>query len=208
MQKTKLKTILKEISLFKGLDDSKLEELVSISKVKEYRKDNTIFYEGEESHSLIVLAEGTVRICKHNSKGDKINIGIFKPYSLVAEAATLKHTSFPATAYCEDDVKIVYIELETFSEKFIADPSVSYMIIDSLLEKIRMIETNIEINIASNAKDKILSYYERSQTLNLGLKNYEIASLLGMSPETFSRNLKKLEKDALILKSDTGYKVR
>lgn len=208
MQRTELKAILREIPLFKGLDESKLKELVSISKVKEYSKDSTIFYAGEQGDSLIVLAEGTVRICKHNSKGDKINIGIFKPFALVAEAVTLKHTPFPATAYCEDDVKIVYIELEAFSEKFISDPNVSYMIINSLLEKIRMIETNIEINIASNAKDKILSYYERSQTLNLGLKNYEIASLLGMSPETFSRNLKKLEKDKLIYKSDTGYEVR
>ena len=202
-----LTTILKEISLFQGLEESKLKELASISRIKKYNRDNTIFYEGEQSHALIIVAEGTVRICKHNSKGDRINIGVFRPYQLVAEAVTLKQAPFPASAYCETDVKIVCVDMNAFRETFLEDPKVSYRIIESLLEKIRIIETNIEINVASTAKEKIISFYKKNQTLNLGLKNYEIASLLGISAETFSRNLKHLEKEKMLYKSESGYRI-
>jgi len=101
--------------------------LASISRIKKYNRDNTIFYEGEQSHALIIVAEGT-----------------------------LKQAPFPASAYCETDVKIVCVDMNTFREIFLEDPKVSYRIIESLLEKIRIIETNIEINVASTAKDKML----------------------------------------------------
>jgi CRP/FNR family transcriptional regulator len=203
-----LTTILKEISLFQGLEESKLEELASISRVKKYKRENTIFYEGEQSDALIIVAEGTVRICKHNSKGDRINIGVFRPYQLLAEAVTLKQALFPASAYCETDVNIISIDMKAFRKTFLEDSKVSSMIIESLLEKIRIIETNIEINVASTAKEKIISFYKKNQTLNLGLKNYEVASLLGISAETFSRNLKQLEKEKVLYKSESGYIIK
>jgi len=208
MHQTELARILKETSLFKNLDEKQLEELLSISRVKKYKKENVIFYEGEESHSLILLAEGMVKISKHNSKGDRVNIGIFKPNSFIAEAVTLKQAPFPATAYCEVDTTVVFIEIDAFRNNFLKDSNISYMIIESLLNKIRIIETNIEINIASTAKEKILSFYKKNQTLRLELKNYEIASLLGISPETFSRNLKQLEKDGVVFKSNKGYTIK
>jgi CRP-like cAMP-binding protein len=59
--------------------------------------------------------------------------------------------------------------------------------------------------LASTAKEKIVTFYKRNQSLQLKLKNYEIASLLGMSPETFSRNVKSLEKEQRLKKSKEGY---
>ncbi len=208
MNNEKILDILKEIPLFEGFDREKIEKLASIARVKKYTNDSTIFFKGEQSHSLMIVTKGVVRICKHNQKGDKINIGIFKPYSFVAEAVTLKQAPYPASAYAEDDVEIIYIKINEFRDNFLKDANVSYLIIESLLGKIRMIETNIEINIASSAKDKIYAYYKKNEILKLGLKNYEIASLLGMSPETFSRNIKQLEKEKLLLKIDAGYEIK
>lgn len=46
----------------------------------------------------------------------------------------------------------------------------------------------------------ILHFYRENPTLSLDLKQYEIASILSMVPETFSRNIRKLVKEGKLSK--------
>ncbi|HID15416.1 MAG TPA: hypothetical protein EYP16_01240 [Candidatus Atribacteria bacterium] len=70
-----------------------------------------------------------------------------------------------------------------------------------------LLQQNIHFNIASSSKEKILHFYMQNSTLILDLKQYEIASLLGMTAETFSRNVSKLVKEEKLMKVALGYKV-
>ena len=79
--------------------------------------------------------------------------------------------------------------------------------IQSLLEKVDLLQQNIHLNIASTATEKILQLYKQNPALTLDLKQYEIATLLGMTAETFSRNLRKLVKEEKLMKVRTGYKI-
>jgi CRP-like cAMP-binding protein len=63
------------------------------------------------------------------------------------------------------------------------------------------------MNIASTAQEKILNYYKKNSDSGTKLKNYQIASLLGMSAETFSRKLTQLIREGKLLKTETGYKL-
>lgn len=60
------------------------------------------------------------------------------------------------------------------------------------------------MNIASSAKEKVLYFYEKNNYLKL--KKYEIASLLGITAETFSRNIKNLIEEGKLERTDDGYK--
>jgi len=86
-------------------------------------------------------------------------------------------------------------------------PGISYAIIQSLLKKIDLLQQNIHFNIATTSIDKILHFYRENPKLSLDLKQYEIASVLGMTPETFSRSLRKLVADKKLVKVGTGYRL-
>ena len=47
---------------------------------------------------------------------------------------------------------------------------ISYAIVQSILEKVELLQQNIHFNIASTVIDRILEFYERNPTLNLDLK--------------------------------------
>jgi CRP-like cAMP-binding protein len=70
-----------------------------------------------------------------------------------------------------------------------------------------LLQQNIHLNIASTATEKILHLYKQNPTLVLDLKQYEIATLLGMTAETFSRNLRKLVNEEKLVKMSIGYKI-
>jgi len=207
MQKKSIYAILKEVNMFSALKDDELKALENISHIFKYKEGETLFVEGDVSKSLMLLVDGVVSIFKHDSKGNKIVIGYFNRYALLAEAATLRHTPLPSSAIFQSDGTILKIDIVAFENLFMAHPNISYEIIQSLLSKVDLLQQNIHFNIASTSIEKILHFYRKNPALSLNLKQYEIASVLGMTPETFSRNVKKLVKDSKLKKVSTGYKI-
>ena len=198
---------LKEVSMFSSLGEDELKALEHISKIVDYKEGETLFVEGVISDVLMLLIEGVVSIFKHDDKGNEIVIGYFKRYELLAEAATLRHTPLPSSSRFETDGKLIKIDIHAFEKLFMLHPNISYAIIQSLLKKVDLLQQNIHFNIATTSIDKILHFYRENPALSLDLKQYEIASVLGMTAETFSRNLRKLVKDKKLMKVSTGYKI-
>ncbi|NOR54631.1 MAG: cyclic nucleotide-binding domain-containing protein [Sulfurovum sp.] len=207
MQNKQINTILKEVEMFSSLDDTELKALEKISHISQYDEGTTLFLEGEVSTSLMLLIDGVVSVFKHDSKGNEIVIGYFNRYALLAEAATLRHTPLPSSATFQSDGAILKMDLVAFEKLFITHPNISHGIIQSLLKKVELLQQNIHFNIASTSAEKILHFYEKNPALSLDLKQYEIASILSMVPETFSRNIRKLVKEGKLRKVSTGYKI-
>ncbi len=207
MENKSIIKILKGVSMFSSLEETELKALAEISHIAGYKENTNLFFKGDVSSSLMLLIEGIVSIFKHDNKGNEIVIGYFSPYKLLAEAATLRHTPLPSSATFKSDGAILKVDLEKFEALFMSHPHISQLIIQSLLQKIDLLQQNIHFNIASNSSEKILFFYKKNPKLSLDLKQYEIASILGMVPETFSRNVKKLVKEEKLEKVSTGYRV-
>jgi len=207
MTRTTIKDILKDVSMFSSLEEDDLLALEKISNIHAYKKGETLFVAGDISNALMLLVEGVVSVFKHDDKGNEIVISHFKGHELIAEAATLRHTPLPSTARFQTDGRLIKIDIEAFEKLFIMHPGISYAIIQSLLKKIDLLQQNIHFNIATTSIDKILHFYRENPKLSLDLKQYEIASVLGMTPETFSRSLRKLVADKKLVKVGTGYRL-
>jgi CRP-like cAMP-binding protein len=124
----------------------------------------------------------------------------------LAEAATLRHTPLPSSATFKTDGALLKIDIIEFEKLIIMNSKLAYVIIQSLLGKIDLLQQNIHFNIASTASEKILHFYEKNPKLVLNLKQYEIASILGITAETFSRNISKLIKNGKLVKIKSGIK--
>lgn len=193
--------------MFSSLEEQELKALEQISHIHTHQEGETLFMQGDVSDSLMLLIDGVVSVFKHDDKGNEIVISYFNRYALLAEAATLRHTPLPSSARFQTDGKIIKIDLKAFETLFMSHPNISYAIIQSLLEKVDLLQQNIHLNIAATSTEKILQFYSHNPKLALDLKQYEIATLLSMTAETFSRNLRKLVKDHKLEKITTGYKV-
>ncbi len=207
MKNKVINEILQEVSMFSSLEEEELKALADISQIVNYKEGENLFVEGETSDMLMLLIEGVVSVFKHDDKGNEIVIGYFKRYELLAEAATLRHTPLPSSARFETEGKLIKIDIESFENLFMSHPNISYAIIQSLLKKVDLLQQNIHLNIATTSIDKVLRFYKENPALSLDLKQYEIASVLGMTAETFSRNLRKLVKEKKLIKVSTGYKI-
>jgi CRP/FNR family transcriptional regulator len=207
MEKQNITDILKQINLFASLNDKELSELATVSHISHYHQGSIIFTQGEMSKNLMILINGVVSIYKHDSKGNEVVIGYFNKYALLAEAAVLRKTPLPSSATFQTNGSILKISLDGFENFLLSHSKLAYEIIQSLLEKIDLLQQNIHFNLAATSKEKVLNFYQKNPKLALDLKQYEIASILSMTPETLSRNISKLLKEEKLIQASAGYKI-
>jgi CRP-like cAMP-binding protein len=199
--------VLNAIDLFATFSDSEKEELAAMARLHRFDKGATLFTKGEISHAVIIVVEGIVSIYKHDSRGNEVPIGYFHRYALVAEAAVLRRSPLPSSAAFKTDGTIMKIALDGFEAFMLKHPGFAFKIIQSLLEKIDLLQQNIHFGLAATSNEKIINFYRRNPKMAGDLKQYEIASVLGMTPETLSRGIKALLREQKLVKKASGYAV-
>lgn len=186
---------LKEICLFGSLDNAQLDKLSTISIIKNFKPGNILFYEGDEPKNLYFLLDGLVKLYRYDAN-DNINIlSYYYSQALVGEAATLQRTPHQISAECETQCKVLVVAFDEFEKKFLKDPAISLGIIMQLVTKVKNL---MDSNMNQTSMQKLAGLIFENHELFTKLKKYKIAEILNMAPETFSRNLKKLQVDGII----------
>jgi len=198
-----LKGLLKKIPIFYDFNDKDLEYLQQISTLKIYQKDNIIFFRGDDAKNLYILLDGSLKIYKNNTKGNEVVLKILKGKCLVAELANLEHMPYPSSCATINESKVLAVDFKKFEEHFLNDPKFLLMFVKSLTKTILMLEQTISLNLTLDSTSKVAKHiYEASPCME-GMNQKIRAATLNMTPETYSRIIRKF-KDDNILKEENG----
>jgi len=190
--------LLKSIPIFSKLDVNELSELEQISKLKDYKNNQILFYEGEESLNLHILIDGKIEIFKTNNKGKEIPLKQFHPFSFVAEVSNYNHIQFPASAKSIENSTILLINYKEFEKKLLYNKSIATMILKSIANKVIVLEKLISENLTMDATQRIAKFIYEDEDVLLNQKHHIIANKLNITPVTFSRILKKFKEQNII----------
>ena len=190
--------LLQSIPIFSKLDSDELKLLQKISKLKSYKSNQIIFYEGEESLNLHIVIDGKVDIFKTNIKGKEISLKQFIPFSFIAEISNYNHIKFPASAKTIEDSTILIINYKEFEQNLLYHPSIASNIIESISKKVLTLEKLISENMTMDATQRIAKFIYENENLFLNQKHHILANKLNITPVTFSRILKKFKQQKII----------
>jgi len=188
---------LDEIPIFSALDDSYIQALQNEVHVKHYTKESIVFYEGDQSDYLHILMEGSVKLYKTSPKGTQIQINRFGAPALIAEFACFEKEPFPATCEFVTDGAIGLLHFDKLYE-YLNQPQFSLELIKSLTGKVMLLSSLVHKETILSSEAKIADLMIKKRSVFGRLKNNEIASMLNLTPETFSRILTKFKKEGII----------
>lgn len=189
---------LNKIPFFSKLNKEELDLLKDISQERVFSKGEILFYEGEEPKYLHVLLEGVLKLYKTNFKSQQIFLHQFKPVSFVAELANFESIPYPATAEFTTNGKVLKIDYEAFKNILFTHPELTFNIILSLSEKLKIMSQVVHNEIILTAEAKIAKFIVEHNELFGELKQTKIAQLLNLTPETLSRSLTKFKNQQFI----------
>jgi len=188
---------LEEIPMFSALGESYLKELQDCTHIKHFTKDSIVFYEGDQSEYLHILMEGSVKLYKTSPKGSQIQINRFNAPGLIAEFACFEQQPFPATCEFVTNGAIGLLHFDKLYE-YLSQPKFSLELIKSLTGKVMMLSALVHKETILSSEAKVADLMIKKVAVFNRLKNNEIASILNLTPETFSRIMTKFKKEGII----------
>ncbi len=188
---------LKEIPLFSRLDEKYMSELQSQMLIRSYDKNSLVFYEGETSEYLYILLEGDVRVYKTTPKGSQIHMHNFSAPEIIALIAIFEEIPFPASCEFLTEGKVGLLSMSKI-KKCMQNADFSISLVSALTKRMKLLSKLLHKETVYSSEAKIADLIVRNKSIFEHLKNNEIASILNMTPETFSRILTKLKRKKFI----------
>ncbi len=120
--------VLKQVSLFAGLDDQTIEQLASISERRTYKTGQSVFTEGQADTSLFVVISGVIKIDKQVNAEQQQTLHQFKEGEFFGEISFVRGGEHIATAQAVHDAEVLLIRRTEFDKLALRNPMVGYRI--------------------------------------------------------------------------------
>lgn len=129
--------ILGKTQLFSSLDQSGLLELASLAHVRQLKRGEVLFFDGEPAYSLFVIVSGSVRAYRVNAKGREQVIHIERAGATLAELPVFDDGPYPATAETEEPSVVLSLSREDFKAICFSHPNVAWAALRLLAGRLR-----------------------------------------------------------------------
>jgi serine phosphatase RsbU (regulator of sigma subunit) len=117
--------ILNNISVFNGLTDSELREIVPLLEPQVYPPKVQIIEEGSPGDSMFILKKGTVTVSKSENSNEKVNLGNIYSGSYFGELSLIDSLPRSATVRTVDETEIFRLNKSDFDNLLNANKNIA-----------------------------------------------------------------------------------
>lgn len=193
---------IKSATLFSGLSDSELEEVLEVAKRKPLQKGRIIFHQGDVAEGFYVLVKGRVKIFKVNLEGKEQILQFVSPGYPFAEAALFVGKTYPASAEVVEDGIAYFFASDDFKRLIKTRPTIALNMIITQATYLRRHARTIEDlslkEVSGRLAGYILEHSGAGDSFKLDISKTQLASRLGTVSETLSRTFAKMKEQGLI----------
>ncbi len=201
-----MKEKLKTIPLFSNLGDEHFAKILRLVRHLAFEKGAFIFNEGEPANGFYIVETGKVKIYKLSFEGREQILHIYGPGKPFGEVPVFEGNNFPASAMAMTKAEIIFIPREKFVKLISDTPGLAMNMLGMLSMRLREFTIQIENLSLKEVPARLALYiltlsreHNKALKVTLPISKAQLANLIGTTPETISRILKKIADKDLIL---------
>lgn len=184
--------------------DSQLE-VAGFATARRLRAGEVLYREGDEIAQLFVVHTGTAKLTHARADGEQL-IRTVGPGEVVGEHAFLTGARPDHTVTATVDAQVCVFDHRDLGRIIAHHPRVAVEMLRAVSSRLRHAERRITALAGADGASRVAEYllglpFVReggTATVTLPMTKREIASYLGMAPESLSRALRRLERDGAI----------
>jgi len=194
------------LELFNTLSKMQHELIFKLVVHRTYHEGERIYSPGEKANAIHIISRGKVRIFRLAENGREQLIRLLLPGEFTGELALFKEGVYEAYAESLETTRICMIHHDDFKELLKSYPTISIKMLNVLADRLSISEQQSTWMSTETSKERLIHYLTRTATLNhkgeyivkLPMAKKDLASYLGTTPETLSRQWTALKKDGVI----------
>ena len=161
-----LSLFLTKVSLFKGLNPDKIAKCLTEAdfKIKEYKKNEIVFFRGDILKKNIIIVKGTARGEMQKFNGDTIVINQMKAGEVLASAFLFgKNNVFPVDLIALENSEFLFLDKEKYLDLIQSDKRLLLNFIREISNKSQYLSKRIWFNFTHKTiEEKVLSYIKEN----------------------------------------------
>jgi len=198
---------MKDFSLFAGISAEKLHLLGAQATYKTFKQGEMVIGETDPVRSFYVVVSGQLKLYRSSAEGKEQTLQLLGPGNPFGLCTAFATDSFPASVMAIEKSAVLLIPGTVMEETARQEPVLLLNIIQILSQRLKdsmiLIESlalkEIPGRLASFLNHELLRNAADKKTIvELTLSQRELAKILGATPETLSRALRKMANDGIL----------
>ena len=203
----KYQELLREVPLFKDLDESDFSQVIAGTSPCTLRNGESLFRQHQTASDFFFVVKGKIKISLLSIDGTEKVVDIIKEGSTFAEAIIFRGINgYPVNADALADSIVLRINAAKYIKVLSHSTEACFKVIGNLSTRTHWLMNEVERLSLHNASYRLISFllesidddFEDNFDITLSAPKHVIASRLSITPETFSRTLNALSKKDLI----------
>lgn len=193
-------------------DDSELRTLNDLKNFFDdngqtfvYRKDATIYENGDNSNFIYLIIKGLVKCFKFDEQGKELTTALYKEDDLFGYTSFTQNVPYQETATAIDEVELVGLPKSEIQKILNTNPKLTLDIIELLTDNIFGIKDQLlQMAYSSVHKKTATTILKFAEKMNrkpedpIKISRNDLASVAGIATETLIRTLSSFKKQGLI----------
>jgi CRP-like cAMP-binding protein len=204
MSKINLDGLLLNQALFRPISPFELESLKKEVVKLELDKGLSLFQKGDMADGCFILVYGMIKLAVPASNGSDKIVELIRPGQCFGEAMLFLEEPYPFYAEALEPSLLLRLPKNALFKLLEQSPAIARQMMTGLSYRLLGFIRNVERHASHNAMQRVVDYLvqtavaQESNDFRLELKKNVVASLLNLTPETFSRMLHHLSELGLI----------
>ena len=185
------------------------KQIISEQKIKEFKKNRTIFDEGEHGKGLYLIISGKIKTIKLAEDGRELMTGMYSAGDYIGINAVLSKSSYTDTATAIEDSQLCLIPIELLDNMLAIYPELSRKFLSLLSinnqekeEQLLQLAYHSVRKKMANTLVKLHLHRNENQT-DFNVSREDLAAMSCMATETVSRTLSDFKDEKLISRIGT-----
>ncbi len=204
-----MKSFLKKVKIFSSLSEEELEVISQNIRKDSFRKNTTIFSQGDPGNSFYIVAEGAVKVSQLAESGKEITLAILYQNESFGEMALFEGKERSATVTAIRECKVFILTRAALFSAIHTMPDIAIKLLAVLSEKLAQTNGQIEVLAFDTLRQRlarlILSFWEKDspdtgcgQDYIFPFTQKETADILGATRESITRLFNDFKKEGLV----------
>lgn len=203
--------IIQTLPVFSKLADKDLAQLLRHADIRSYEKGKLLFMQGETLSRYYLILGGWVKLYKSTDAGDEAVLQMLSAGDSLMEAAVFLNIPSLVNAQVVQDAKLLSLPAPIIRQNLTDNKNLALNMIGGLSMRSQGLIRQIEHSRLKTATERVGWFLlklgmeqngGKANAIRLPYDKSTIASYLDMTPETFSRTLKRFKNKGFRIQND------
>lgn len=203
------KEALREVALFSNLDDEWLDKIAQTAIVRELRRGDVLFTEGEEPADLYVTVSGRIAMVNRSVDGRESVVALMEDGDLFGEMPLFDSRQRSTDGRALETSKVIVIPYEPVRELYEQQPQQLWQAVALMTTRLRNMDSvladSVFLDVTGRTAKRLLEIAGDRDEFSLPVTQEELAGMVGASRERVNKAIASFVKLGWIEQRDRRY---